>query len=394
MTLAVFGGKPVITDPIKKFSTIGEEEVEAVAAVCGGYPLSGFLGGVDRGGHWVTSLEERWQEIFRVKHAIACNSATSGLFTACIATQVNSKSNVLTTPFTMSATSAAPALLGANLIYGDIEEKTFNLQPIVPEEMRQGKITHCIVTNLFGHPARLSWWGKAADTYNFKLIEDNAQSPFATCDGKFAGTFGHLGVFSLNVHKHIQVGEGGIIVTDDDDLALRCRRFINHGELSGSITPSLNLRMTEPAAAMAHAQLNKAPTIIRDRQKQALLLRSAVAGFDWIVPPWTYGDCTHVYYSWACKILSSKLNISRDRIVRSIQAEGFPMTPGYVEPLYRMKAFHNPDRPFTLPTTERMHDQELAIVENCTYTFSDRQIAQFTEILKKIETFRDSLRTK
>jgi len=386
--LAILGGDPVITDPIDRFSTIDQAEVEAVAAVCGRYPLSGFLGGVDRGGHWVTSLEERWQEIFRVKHAIACNSATSGLFTACVATQVSSKSHVLTTPFTMSATAAAPALLGAKLHFGDIEDDTFNLKPTV-WDLRE--ISHCVVTNLFGHPARLAWWKKAAETYGFILIEDNAQSPFATCEGKYAGTWGHIGVFSLNVHKHIQVGEGGIIVTDDDDLALRCRRFINHGELAGSITPSLNLRMTEPAAAMAHVQINKAPGIILDRQKQAALLTAAATPFDWIIPPSYKGDCTHVYYAWACKLLSSKLNISRDRIVRAIEAEGFPIKAGYVEPLYRMKAFAD-SKYFTPTTAERMHEREMAIIENCTYTFTDKQIGQFSEILKKIETEKDSLR--
>jgi dTDP-4-amino-4,6-dideoxygalactose transaminase len=390
MTLALFGGAPVISGPLKRFSTIGQEEADAAAAVCDKYPLSGFLGGSEYGGHWVTSLEARWQQIFKVKHAIACNSATSGLFAACVATKVNSESHVLTTPFTMSATAAAPALLGAKITFRDIEDKTFNLNPDAWEMLARG-YTHCIVTNLFGHPARLGWWRKAADVYGFILIEDNAQSPFAMCENKYAGTWGHVGVFSLNVHKHIQVGEGGIIVTDDDKIARACRHYINHGELAGDTTPGLNLRMTEVTAAMAHAQLNKVPHIILGRQRQAQALTTAVDMFDWVRPPEYYVDCTHVYYAWACKLLANKINIRRERLVEAITAEGFPIKSGYT-PLHYLRAFGNASMPYLLKVTERMHNEEIAIVENCTYSFTDVQIFYFTTILQKIEAHRNELR--
>jgi len=279
--------------------------------------------------------------------------------------------------------------LGAKISYRDIDDKTFNLKPDA-HDMADAGYTHCIVANIFGHPARLEWWRKAADTYGFILIEDNAQSPFATIGGRFAGTVGHVGVFSLNVHKHIQCGEGGIIVTDDDKIAAEARNFINHGELACSRI-GLNLRMTEVTAAMAHSQINKAINIIYDRQRQASAITMAVRLFDWIEPPFHYEDCSHVFYAWACKVLSEKIGIEREKIVAAIEAEGFPIKCGY-PPLHRMQAFKDANISYPLKVAERMHDWEIALVENCTYTFTTTQIHQLGTILQKIEMHRNELR--
>src|SRR5262245_49126875 len=113
MTLALFGGDPVIKQPLAKFNSIDANEVDAVATVLHNYPLSGFVGGEKRGGTFVQQLEDEWAEAMGVRHAIACNSATSGLLAACAAANIGIGSPVLTTPYTMSATSAAPLFFGA-----------------------------------------------------------------------------------------------------------------------------------------------------------------------------------------------------------------------------------------------------------------------------------------
>jgi len=214
--------------PIKPFNSIGEEEMVAAAGAVVTRPLSGYLAGQERGGFSVRALEDAWCETFGVKHAIACNSATSALLAACVAVGVMPGDDVVTTPYTMSATSAAPAFLGANLIFGDVDDETFGLKPSL--DILTPKTKAVVITNLFGHPSHLSWWRRAADTHGFFLIEDNAQSPLAIEHGRFSGTIGHVGAYSLNIHKHFQSGEGGICVTDDDDLCHRIRMFINHAE--------------------------------------------------------------------------------------------------------------------------------------------------------------------
>ncbi len=119
--LAMFGGQMVIRQPLAKYNSISGEEVSLVRQAVKTMPLSGFLGGNQRGGHYVQRLEELWAHKFKVEHAIACNSATSGLLAACAAARVGPLSTVVTTPFTMSATAAAPRILGSDIVFGEIE---------------------------------------------------------------------------------------------------------------------------------------------------------------------------------------------------------------------------------------------------------------------------------
>jgi len=286
------------------FNTIGHaEKVNVLRSLR--YPLSGYLGGEGASkGYFVTKLEREWAETFGVKHAIACNSATSGLFAAAIAAGVNNRSIVLTTPFTMSATAAVAYRLGAQVWFIDIEDTRYSLDP---EQLPSGhpRVNAMIVANIFGHPAYLSRLRAWADKNNVVLIEDNAQSPFAMENGKYAGTVGHMGVFSLNVHKHIQAGEGGIVTTNDDALAAMLRDVVNHGELSGGMV-GLNLRMTEPVAAIACAQLRKAPAIIHGRRELAHNLGEIFSLLPWIKPSREDEGCTHVYYLWSARVPPDK----------------------------------------------------------------------------------------
>src|SRR6185436_5398307 len=214
--------------PNKPFNSIGEEEMIAAAGAVVTRPLSGYLAGQERGGFSVRALEDAWCETFGVKHAIACNSSTSALLAACEAVDISMDTNVITTPFTMSATAAAPAFLGADITFADVDPLTFSLAgPFCSDEIKATKAM--VITNLFGHPASLHKARAMADMRGWKLIEDNAQSPFAMENGKYAGTIGHIGCWSLNIHKPIQCGEGGVCTTDDDELAARMRAFINHG---------------------------------------------------------------------------------------------------------------------------------------------------------------------
>src|SRR5262252_8627240 len=274
MTLAIEGGEPTVRRPIMPYNSIMLPEAEAVGRVIACWPLSGFLGGELRGGHWVTALEEAWAERFKVKHAIATNSATSGLFAAAHAVGLGRGDRFICSPLTMSATAAAPALTGASPIFCDVDRMSFILDHV--EYNPNPRVKAVFLTHLFGLAQNEQWWRKWCDDQGtnlapngIKLIVDAAQAPFALDHHVLGGTAAHIGVYSLNVHKHIQCGEGGICVTNDDDLALRIRRFINHGELDGADKVGLNLRMTEVAAAIALTQLRRANELISSRIEQA-----------------------------------------------------------------------------------------------------------------------------
>lgn len=386
MTLALYGGKPALSSALQNFNTIGPAEIAAVSAMMKNGPLSGFLGGRKRGGVYVQRLEELWAQQFGVRHAIACNSATSGLLAACAAAGIRPHDFVLTTPYTMSATSAAPRFFNAILEYGDIDPDTYCLErnPLTGTKA-------IIVTNLFGHPAKLREWKDKAGYVKAVLIEDNAQAPFAMEGDKYAGTVGDIGVFSLNIHKHIQCGEGGIICTNNDTYAGHLRGFINHGEMAGSIIPGLNLRMTEYAAAIAITQLNRAPGIITGRIRQAEDLTEVAKRFSWLKPPVVRDGCKHVYYCWAAQIDTAELGITRNRFLDAIAAEGFPMVGGYVEPLYNLPAFSRYKRP--CPVAEDMHYNKLVYFENCGYNVTPDQAQEFGDALKKIESNVNQLRS-
>jgi perosamine synthetase len=185
--------------------------------------------------------------------------------------------------------------------------------------------------------------------HNVYLIEDNAQAPFATEGGKYTGTIGHIGVFSLNVHKHIQCGEGGVIVTDDPQLGHRLQGCINHGELSPTWPwLGLNLRMTEPIAAIACAQLAKARPVIEGRREIGLELCDMVKDIPWLkahmrwrCPSFTgqsggcpvVEDCKHVYYLWTALADTEE---RAQKFAAGVQLFGLPMRWRYAPLLHRL----------------------------------------------------------
>ena len=368
--LAIDGGNPAIKS-LKPFYTIGKDEIAAAIAVLERGPLSGFLGGNKEGGRNVRILEERFCEIFNVKHAISCNSATSGLLIACMATGVNSKSQVIVPCYTMSATAAVPAFLGAELKFGDIDEGTFNLNhfPITRPHT-------VIVTNLFGHPAGLDDMRLTCNEQGAYMIEDNAQAIMAMEGSKYAGTIGHIGVFSFNVHKHLQCGEGGVCVTNDDRLAHNMRMARNHGELAGG-HPGLNLRMTELEAAVAIAQLERRKEIVESRIELANNISSIVAQYaPGIEIPTIKENYIHSFYCWA-----GKIKYDRKWYVAALQAEGLPITAGYMKPLYHLNAFKKFASP--TPIADKV-ESEIVLIETCAIDPSKTQFRAIREAFEKV----------
>lgn len=384
MTLALFGGQPEIQTPLLKYNSIGQEEAMAVErfmqdAQLGHAQLSGFLGGVPYGGDYVQALEERWATKFGVTYAIACNSATSGLYAAARCVENGQNSYFKVSSYTMSATAAAPSLAGMLPDFCDIDPDAFSI--VVPYIASMHRAV--VATNLFGHPADLHRLRALCDAKGALLIEDNAQSPLAKEGSRYAGTIGHIGVFSLNVHKHIQCGEGGVVVTNERHLADKVRAIINHGEMA-SQEPGLNLRMTEYTAAIALSQLGRIEELVQGRVDQATKLQMALEPFSWIKPQKVREGCTHVYYVWPFKYDEADLGLPRSAMVKALAAEGFPLVEGYVDPLYRLRWFQSSLRE-PCPVAEQMHDKDLVYFENCGWSPTDEQIWHFAQACRKLE---------
>lgn len=335
-------------------------------------PFSGFLGGHHTGGYWVERLSDEWKSTFLCQYAIPCNSATTGLLAACMSADIGPGDLVWCPSYTMSATAACAKVLGANVRFIDIEPTYFSMNM---NNFPGGKKPKAIiVTNLFGHPAFLQEIKSWCRTHKVFMIEDNAQSPFARVGENYTGTIGDIGVFSLNIHKHIQTGEGGVVVTNDGDLALKIKDACNHGELRPGMM-GLNLRMTEPIAALAVAQLNKGPGIVRDRRELAHELTDMVRDFPQIHPPKELSNCKHVYYIWAAKIWSWQRSIFTQRV----NNHGIPLREGYSPPLNRV--FNTPD---VLQVAENLEDNELVTFDVCSYSPTGRQRRVMREIFKRV----------
>lgn len=353
------------------FTTIGWAEKQNVLSALR-MPLSGYIGGVFRGGYWVERLSEEWKTAFKVKHAIPCNSATSGLMAASAAAGLDEKErgiNFITTPYSMSATTSCAKFIGAEPVYVDIETTRFGIDPGKLERSYRGS-SAVIVTNLFGHPSYLTQIRSWCDSKRIWMIEDNAQAPFAMEGGQYTGTIGHMGVFSLNVHKHIQCGEGGVIVTNDGDLADNLRNVINHGELAEEPSLGLNLRMTEPIAAIACAQLERAKPIVESRREIALALNDIVKPITWIKAHEADEGCKHVYYLWTAIIPKT----IRTKLVDELNSMGVPIRAGYA-PLLN-KLFRSSDK---CPMAEHV-DEQTIVFEVCAYDVKARHLKTMRDI--------------
>lgn len=343
--LAIYGGDPVRSTPFPIYNTLGEEERAAVNAVFDKGVLSKFLGTWSPdfyGGECVQRLERAWESYFDIPYAISVNSATSGLYAAVGAAGVGPGDEVIVSPYTMTASAAAAIVYGAIPIFADIDPDTFCITAKSIRERLTPYTKAIIVVDIFGRPAEFDEIMNLANEHNLIVIEDCAQAPGAKYKNRYAGTLAHMGVFSLNYHKTIHCGEGGVVVTHSKDFAERLQLIRNHGEVvvkNKGVTNLVNMvgfnyRMTEIEAAIAFEQLKKLSTLVYSRQDNANYLQDCLVNIPEIEVPALPDYIEHGYYIFPIKLNLEKLGGARDTFVSALRAEGIPVGAGYVEPIY------------------------------------------------------------
>lgn len=364
--LAINGGVPLRTEPFGPSITTGQEEIDAGIKVLESGILSGFVGSPSDeffGGKYIKQLEQDWSDKFEVKHSVSCNSATSALVMAMGAIEIGPGDEVIVSPYTMSATATAILFYNAIPIFADIEDDMFCLDPISIEKNITPQTKAIVTTDIHGQASDMDAIMALAKKHNLKVVVDAAQSPGAKYKDDFAGTVGDIGIYSLNRHKNIQTGEGGIAVTNDDELALRMQLIRNHAEaLTGSgierFTPKslvnmlgFNFRMTEVEAAIGIEQLKKLDTLNEHRLELTKYLEEKLLKYPAITLPKVREGCTHVYYMHMMKFDETIAGISRTKFIEAIRAEGITiwggyMKPLYLEPLYQEKIAYKGGYPF------------------------------------------------
>lgn len=433
--LAIHGGPKVRSAKFPAYRPIGIEEESAVVEVIRSGVLSRFIGGHHhdfRGGDQVQALEQEWATHFGSRHAISVNSATSGLYASMQALGLQAGDEVIVTPYSMTASAVAPLVVNAIPVFADVEPDFFCLDPASVESRITPRTKAILVVDLFGQPHDATAIRAIADRHGLAVVEDCAQAPDATLDGRKAGTLGHIGVFSLNYHKHIHCGEGGVVVTDDDRLAERLRLVRNHAEAvlagrgqSDDLVGMLgfNYRMTELEAAVARAQLKKLPGLVAIRQRNVAILERLLAGIPCLRMGPVRPGATHVHYQHAMLFDDGIAEIDRTVFVRAIQAElqpielreteGIRVQGGYVRPLYMQPLFqnrtvHGVGSPWSIPrphsevsyrqgicpVAERLHATGLVTHDMIHPGLTESDLRDVADAFAKVWENRDELRAK
>lgn len=432
--LALYGGKPAFdATSLKKFTSIGAEERAAANRVFDqGGVLSDYYGNWSSrfyGGNYVKEIEKVWSSYLKVKHTVSVNSATSGLNAAIAAVGIEPGDEVIVTPYSMCASATCALVYQGIPVFADVEKKSFGLDPADIEKKITKRTKAIVVVHLFGIPADMDGIMALARKYKLKVIEDCAQAPGALYKGKPVGTIGDIGVFSLNCHKTIQTGEGGLCTTNDARLALRLQLVRNHGEnvvsqmtaeerekLLGDEIDNVfghNYRMTELEAAIGIEQIKKLDSLNEPRIKNSKLFQELVSKSKAVITPVIEPGSKAVYYVYPVLYNEAAYDVPRNLFAKALQAEGVPLSEGYVKPIYwlqifqRQTAFGNQKAPFHLidknshisyakgscKTVEQLHEKEMLVIPYFQHDLSEQQIRDMAGAFLKVEANIDQLKS-
>ena len=413
-TLAEAGGQPVIQTPFQRYNSLGKEEQVAVQQVMESGVLSQFLGCWHEdfyGGSKVREFEADCCEFFGVKHAITVNSWTSGLIAAVGALDIEPGDEVIVSPWTMCASATAILQWNAIPVFADIDQLTFNIDPASVRANITEKTKAIMAVDIFGQSADMDALRAIADEFNLKIISDTAQAPGAFYKGKPASTLADIGGYSLNYHKHIHTGEGGVIVTNDDALAERMRLIRNHAE---AVLPDreampinnmlgYNFRLGEIECAIGIEQLKKLPALVASRQHLAERLADGLRDLVGLTVPTVAEGNTHVYYMFPLLVDTTQTGCSKHELARALKAEGVELATVYQNlhllPMYQQKiAYGHHGFPWTAefarqsvsydkgicPVAEEMNDTSYLGFGMCTFSLSDDDVDLIIEAFHKV----------
>jgi len=277
---------------------------------------------------WTNRFEEEFCKVMKVKYAIACNSGTSGLHAAVVAAGVGPGDEVINPALTVIMDSYAILHAGGVPVFADVDPETHTIDHESVKEKITSKTKAIITVSLQGLPVDIDPIMELAEKHDLIVIEDSAQTMLGMYKGHISGTLGHLGVFSFENKKHMTCGsEGGMIVSNDEELATMARKFAGIGykhmtatagrtslALSEVQDPSyerfdtlgLNYRMTEISAAIGLAQFQRINFIVERRQAIAKMFEEAVKGCSWMIPQKIPNGYTHSYYTYTVKYLGKE----------------------------------------------------------------------------------------
>jgi dTDP-4-amino-4,6-dideoxygalactose transaminase len=354
--------------PISK-PYIGDAEKKAVMAVL----ESGFL----VQGARTSSFEERFAQVCGTKYAIAVSSGTSALLIALLANGIGPGAEVITTAFTFAATANAILFAGAKPVFVDIEEDTFNLDTRQVEQAITQRTKAILPVHLYGYMCDMAGLEEIARRYHLPIIEDACQAITAAYHGRFAGSFG-TGTFSLYATKNIMTGEGGMITTNDEETAEKCRLLRNHGMTRRYYHDFMgfNFRMTDIQAAIGLAQLDRLAGFTAKRRANAEYYNNHIHS---VVTPRVKPGYEHVWHQYTIRVNGGR---KRDNAVKKLSEADIGTGIYYPVPLHHQQYIREAIGDVSLPVTEKMSKEVISIPIHPLLTPQEREliVAQVNEL--------------
>ncbi len=338
-TLAMHGGTPVRTEPFPSWPVFGQEEERRLIAAL----RSGNWGKID--GDQVKQFEKRFAEYHQARHGIGVVNGTTGLRMALLATGLEAGDEVIVPPFTFLATASTVVEVNATPVFVDIQLDTFNIDPAAIEAAITPRTRVITPVHLGGLPCDMDAVMDIARRHNLTVIEDCAHAHGAAYKGRRVGSFGHVGMFSFQASKNLNSGEGGIVLTSDDELAARLWSIHNCGRRPGRawyehFLLGGNNRLSEFQGAILHAQWERFERQAETREENGTYLAERLSPIAGIHPQARTADCTrHGYHLFSFRLDPAEFGVSRELFLEALRAEGIPAAAAYPVPLYRQPVF-------------------------------------------------------
>ena len=321
--------------------TLGSEELAAVSAAI----ESGTL--TSTKGSFVKEFERRFAEHLGSKYAFACASGSAAVHCAIAAIDPEPGDEVVTTAITDMGALTPILYQGAIPVFADVDPRTYNVTAATIEARLSERTRAIVVTHLFGNPCEMAAIQELGRARGVPVIEDAAQAFGARFDGRRIGTLGSIGCFSLQQGKHITTGEGGVVVTDDDDLARRLFLFINKAWGYGDPAPdhyflALNYRLSELQGAVAVAQLDKLEGVVERRRELAADLDERLNGVDGIALPRVPERGEHSYWRYCLDVDPDVIDGGVMALAAGLRERGVFCAPRYIQkPAFECEVFRD-----------------------------------------------------
>jgi dTDP-4-amino-4,6-dideoxygalactose transaminase len=353
-TLAINGGEKTVPQGLQKaWPPITQDDIDAVVGVL----KTGVLWGPME--EQVTGLQNDFAKYIGARHALVVNSGTAALHACVCACGVGPGDEVITPAYSFWATSQAVLAHNGIPVFVDIDPVTMNMDPKKIEAKITDRTKALLPVHVHGLTADMDAINAIAKKYNLKVIEDAAQAAGAKYKGKFAGTLGDIAGFSLNGSKNLPAGEGGIVTSNDDELAERARKMSMFGEkvipkglirLYDAQIMGFNYRNNEMADALCRSMLKRYDHLQALRAENCEYLNRELAKIKGLTPPSTPEGCVHAWHLYKVRVYPEQLGITnvhvkrfRWGVMKALQAEGVDLFEWHNMPVPAQKIFLNKD---------------------------------------------------